>query len=117
MAAGTAGVVTGAAAVTGGADTGALGTTGRARGTAVVGGTVIRPLLDRAGEPPTRKYTTVAATNPATTTASADIPMICLDPDRLTGAWITSGPRPSQTLCWSAPNASAMVARPESDTP
>lgn len=75
------------------------------------------PLPDRSGEPPTRKYTTVVPTSPATTTASAEIPMIRLDPDRLTGAWNTSGPWLSHTLCWSAPGASAMVARPESDAP
>ncbi|MGH3589641.1 MAG: hypothetical protein ACRDRF_01205 [Pseudonocardiaceae bacterium] len=114
MATGTAGVGTGAAAVTGGADAGTLGTTGRARGATVVGGAVICPLPDRSGEPPTRKYTTAATT---TTTTSAEIPMICLDPDRLTGAWITSGPRPSHAPCWSAPGASATVAKPESDTP
>ncbi|MGH7744255.1 MAG: hypothetical protein ACREQ5_05465 [Candidatus Dormibacteria bacterium] len=114
MATATAGVVTGAAAVTGGADPGTLGTTGRARGATVVGGAVICPLPDRSGKPPTRKYRTADAAT--TTTTSAEIPMICLDPDRLTGAWITSGPRPSHALCWSAPGASATVAKPESDT-
>ena len=106
-------MVAGAATNTG-ATAGTLGKTGCARGTTVVGGAVICPVPVRAGGPPARKYTAVAPTSPATTTASADIPMIRLDPARITGAWTTSGPWPSQTLCWSTTASSAMVARPES---
>ena len=61
---------------------------------------MICPVPVRSGEPPASKYEyTAAPTSPTTTITNADTLMIRLDPDRITGAWSTSGPWPSHALC------------------
>ncbi|PZS12700.1 MAG: hypothetical protein DLM60_21885 [Pseudonocardiales bacterium] len=106
---GAASVTTGAAGVAGAADTGTLEREGRPRGVTAVCDAAIGLLLVRSGELGDTKCAAVATASPATTTVSADSPMICLDRDCVPGAWNTSGPARSQAVCWSSGCAFAVV--------